>query len=199
MRITLWPVPSTTPAVGLPVGYVGGSATADLAGRAPPPGLPVLSYDGRQPIVAGRIVGQADIAEALQEEVERVAKRLFGSEYSGPLAAASGLNVRSVQRGRVLSHGLPAPLLAMLGRAIATPCPRATGHMLLAVAAMWDQMLPDYGVGEAGPGPMSAEGRDLLARRVDEISKQVIGLVVDVQEDAAAAKARAYAAAGRTS
>lgn len=198
MRITLWPVPSDTPAVGVPVGYVGGSVTADLAGRAPAPGLPVLSYDGRQPLVAGRQVEHAEIAEALQAEVERVARRLFGPEYVTPLAAASGLNVRSLQRGRVLSHGLPVPLLVMLGRAIATPCPLATGHSLLAVAAMWDQLLPEYGMGERGHGPMSDEGRELLAQRLQEISGRALDLVSEMQDEATAAKARAYAAAGRT-
>ncbi|MGN7127401.1 hypothetical protein [Methylorubrum thiocyanatum] len=197
MRITLWPVPPEIPVVGTPVGFMGGGPATDLAGRAPRPGLPVLSYEGRQPLVDGKPVPHDEIGEALQAEVERVAKRLFGAEYSGPLAAATGLNVRSVQRGRVLTHGLPAPVLAMLARSIATPCPRATGHMLLAVAALWDSLLPEYGVGEVGPGPLSTDGRELMARRLDKIAAQAIGLVVGVQEDAAAAKARAYAAAGR--
>lgn len=197
MRIILWPVPPDVPAVGVPVGYVGASVTTELAGKAPRPGMPVLSYEGRQPLIAGKEVPYRDLGEAMHAEVERVGKRLWGPDHVAPMAAASGLNLRSLQRGRIVEHGLPVPLLVMLGRAIATPCPLATGHMLLAVAAMWDQLLPEYGVGERGPGPMSVQGRELLERRLDEIGTRALDLVSEMRDEAAAAKARAYAAAGR--
>lgn len=197
MRITLWPVPPETPAVGTPVGYVGPSPMTDLVGRAPRPDLPVLSYDGRQPLVAGEPVEAKAIGEALQAEVERIGKRLWGPDYVSPLAAATGLNLRSLQRGRVVERGVPVPVLVMLGRANATPCHPATGHMLLAVAALWDHLLPEYGVGERGPGPMSAQGLEMLERRLDEVSARALDMVTEIQGEAAAAKARAYAAAGR--
>lgn len=197
MRITLWPVPSDVPAVGVPVGYIGSSVSTRLGGRDPRPGLPVLSYVGRQPHVDGGEVPLAEIGEALAAEVERISKRLFGTDYVAALSAASGLNVRSLQRGRIMTHGLPVPILLMLGRAIATPCHQATGHALLAAAATWDHLLPEYGVGDVGPGPMSAQGRGLLESRMREISERAVETVAEMREEAAAAKARAYAAAGR--
>lgn len=197
MRITLWPVPAAEASVGIPVGYVGTSVAADLTGRDPRPGLPVLSYVGRQPHVDGREVTAKEVGEALSAEVERISKRLFGTDYVAALAGATGLNLRSLQRGRIATHGLPVPILLMLGRAIATPCHQATGFALLAAAATWDHLLPEYGMGEHGPGPMSAQGREMLEVRMREISERAVETVAEMREEAAAAKARAYAAAGR--
>lgn len=197
MRITLWPVPAAEAPVGIPVGYVGKSLPTDLMGRDPRPGMPVLSYVGRQPHVGGAELTAGDVGEALAAEVERISKRLFGPDYVAALSAASGLNVRSLQRGRIVTHGLPVPILLMLGQAVATPCHQATGHALLAAAAMWDALLPEYGVGDVGPGPMSAQGRELLESRMREISQRAVETVAEMREEASAAKARAYAAAGR--
>lgn len=197
MHITLWPVPADVPAVGIPVGYIGTSVSTDLSGRDPQKPIPVLSYVGRQPHVDGVEVTAKEVGEAVAAEVERISKRLFGTDYVAALSAASGLNVRSLQRGRIVTHGLPVPILLMLGRAVATPCHQATGHALLAAAAMWDALLPKYGVGEQGPGPMSAQGRELLESRMREISQRAVEIVAEMREEAAAAKARAYAAAGR--
>jgi hypothetical protein len=198
MRITLWPVPKDVPAVGVPVGYIGTSISTDLIRRAPQKAMPILSYVGRQPLVDGREVDhRKEIGEPLSVEVDRVSKRLFGQDHVATLSAASGLNVRSLQRGRIISHGLPVPVLLMLGRAVATPCHRATGYALLAAAALWDHLLPEYGVDDVGPGPMSAQGRELLEFRMREISERAVETVAGMREEAAAAKARAYAAAGR--
>ncbi|MEH3065301.1 MAG: hypothetical protein PGN33_21990 [Methylobacterium radiotolerans] len=198
MRITLWPVPADVAAAGVPVGYIGTSISTDLTGRDPQKAMPVLSYVGRQPLVDGREVNHKEVlGEPLAAEVERISKRLFGTDYVAALSAATGLNVRSLQRGRIVTHGLPVPILLMLGRAVATPCHQATGYALLAAAAMWDALLPEYGVGEQGPGPMSAQGRELLEVRMREISERAVETVAEMREEAAAAKARAYAAAGR--
>lgn len=194
MRITLYPVPAGTPAVGYAVGYVSGSPISNLAG-SPPPAGPLLSYDGRQALIDGQPVEHAEIAEALHAEIERVAKRIFGPDFVGPLSLASGLNVRSLARGRLISHGLPAPLLDMLGRAAATPHPRATGYMLQAVAYLWDEHVNSHGMGETGqgPGPLSAQGREALGQRCEEILDRALGMVATMQGEAAAARARAAA------
>ncbi|KQO85879.1 hypothetical protein [Methylobacterium sp. Leaf91] len=192
MRITLYPVPPETPAIGHAVGYVSGSPLSNLAGAAPPAG-PLLSYDGRQALIDGQPVDHAEIAEALHAEIERVAKRVFGPDFVGPLSLASGLNVRSLARGRLISHGLPAPLLDMLGRAAATAHPRATGYMLQAVAYLWDEHVISHGMGETGPGPLSAQGREALGQRCEEILDRALGMVATMQGEAAAARARTAA------
>lgn len=198
MRILLAPVPPGTPAVGQPVGYVDPKPAGVAALKrkpAPVEGGEVLSYDGKQAYVGGRPVEHAQIAEPLAEEIARVAQRVFGPDFVGPMALASGLSLRTLARGRILTHGLPAPLLDMLGRASATEHPRATGYMLQAVAYLWDQHVAEFGIGEPGPGPgpMSAEGRQVLAERLDGILDRALGLVATMQGEAAAAKARVQA------
>lgn len=196
MRILLAPVPPGTPAVGQPVGYVDPKPPGVAALKrkpAPVEGGEVLSYDGKQPFIGGRPVEHAQIAEALAEEIGRVAQRVFGPDFVGPMALASGLSQRTLARGRILTHGLPAPLLDMLGRASDTEHPRATGFMLQAVAYLWDQHVAEFGIGEPGPGPMSAEGRQVLAERLDGILDRALGLVATMQGEAAAAKARVQA------
>ncbi|WP_375274998.1 hypothetical protein [Methylorubrum thiocyanatum] len=195
MRIYLAPVPPDR-AAGVPghaVGFVD-PAISPLAGlrRAPPvvEGGEVLSYDGKRPHVGGNPVDHEDIKHALADEIARVAQRVFGPEYVGPMSLASGLSLRTVAKGRILSHGLPAPLLDMLGRASATEYPRATGYVLQAVAYMWDQHLDEFGAGEHGPGPMTTTGRRVLAERLDGILARAVTLVDDMRAEAAAAKAR---------
>lgn len=198
MRILLAPVPPDR-AAGVPghaVGYVD-PTVSPLAGlrRAPPKveGGEILSYDGKRPLIGGNPVDHKDFKVALADEIARVAQRVFGPEYVGPMALASGLSLRTVARGRILSHGLPAPLLDMLGRASATEYPRATGYVLQAVAYMWDQHIEEFGAGEHGPGPMTTTGREVLAERLDGILDRAIALVDDMRAEAAAAKARAAA------
>lgn len=194
MAITLYPVPDELAAKvpGQAVGFVGGRGLSDLGGSKGPTG-DVLSYVGRRPHVAGQPVEHADIAEDLLAEIERCAKRIWGPDFVGPMALASGLNLRSVQRGRILSNGLPPPLLDMLGKAAATRSPRATGYALLSVAYVWDEHQTDDGAADLAPvaGPTSNEGRALLAARVREIADTALGLVDVMQTARAQAKAKA--------
>ncbi len=133
------------------------------------------------------------IAQALSDEITRVATRVYGPEYVGPMALASGLSLRTVAKGRIISHGLPSPLLDMLGRASATEYPRATGYCLQAVAYMWEEHIEEYGMGDDGPGPMSTTGKQVLTGRLEGILVRAVELVDEMRGAAAAAKARSAA------
>lgn len=193
MPLILYPVPDKLARAlpGQAVGFIGTRGLSELGGSQPPEG-DVLSYVGRQPHIAGRPVEHAAIAEDLLDEIERTAKRVWGPDFVGPMALASGLNLRSVQRGRILSNGLPAPLLDMLGKAAATPYPRSTGYALLSVAYLWDGVMAEHGMGEPGPGPgpLSNEGREVLAARVRQISDRALDIVATMQGEAAIARAK---------
>ena len=194
----LHPIPDGVPVVGTPVGLVnptrlkelGAAITAKNAGS-------VLSYDGRQALIDGQPVEHDSIAEPLWEAIDTAARRLFGPrEWSSDLSAITGMNTRSMMRGRILSHGLPPTILSLLGRAAASRSPRALGHLMLAVAWMWDEAVKDAAregdeeVSLAPGGILSPHGQDLLQERLDALQARALELVGGMQADSAAARAR---------
>lgn len=197
MRIMLHPIPAGMPVTGTPVGLVNPSRLANLGGVTADRAGAVLSYDGRQPLIDGRPVQHEDIAEALWEAIDTAARRLFGPrEWSSDLSAITGMNARSMMRGRILTHGLPPAILALLGRAGSSRSPRALGHLMLAVAWTWDEAVAE-GQAEGdpdamtiSPGRMSPQGQQLLQERLDALMARAMELVAEMQADSAAARAR---------
>jgi hypothetical protein len=121
MKIELKPMPASS--AGIAVGMLDGQP---------------LVYDGRTPLIAGQPFEHREIASALVTAVDEAATAVFGAEWVKDLALVTGLNVRTCQRDRILRYGFPATGLRMLGQAAAFDEPRALGHLLLAVANMYE-------------------------------------------------------------
>ena len=162
MRVVLAPVPNHPNAVG----------TVD--------GEP-LTYQGRDPHVAGRSVEHADIAEALADAVEAAAGAVFGGDYVNPLARASGLNRRTVTRDRVLRNGLPPWVLGFLGRAAAYEHPRAMGHLLQAAAEMSERGVLAQGDALPGVHPRDREHLAVVARLGMEEAVALVAVARDAK------------------
>lgn len=97
-----------------------------------------LIYRARVPSAGGREYEHAEIADALRDAVDECAERLWGSEWSGPLSVATGLNRRSCSKDRVWRYGLPAWVLRFLGEAAAQAFPRAVGDLMVGMARVHD-------------------------------------------------------------
>lgn len=186
MAIRLISVPGQPYAVG----YVGvtpspieGLKGGPYASRASWRGLPVLSYDGRRPLVGGVPVGTTEEFRAeMLDAIEEASKRVFGAEWIGHLANVTGLTPRSCQRDRIGKSGLPAPVLHLLARANAHPMPRALGYLMLAVAHSWRDATADDDPSES-QGRMSASAREELGQHL----RQVVGVALDQVDDIRAA------------
>lgn len=127
MKIVLKPLPPEATA-HLPEGAI----VVGQSGAIP------VYYLGRRPHIGDREVEHADIAQDLLDAVEDVCGPLFGGDWLKPLAVVSGLNVRTVQRDRILKFGLPAGVLRALGEArsvaVGDESARAVGHIMQGVA-----------------------------------------------------------------
>lgn len=145
MRVVLCPVPESPDAVGL----------VD--------GMP-LTFEGRVPHVGGRPVEHADIALGLADAVEAAAAALWGSDHTNSLARVSDLNRRTVTRDRYERNGLPTWALRMLGRAAASPAPRAMGYLLLAACELVDRGPYTKGGAIMRTSPADRDDLGVLAR-----------------------------------
>lgn len=120
-----------------------------------------FGYRDRRPMVLawGKAVEleHGQVAVALQEAVAEAAQALFGPEWVSDLANVTDINGRSLQRGRVISHGLPPTVLELL--AASTGAGRAAGAMLQSMA---------YVTGQAKVSELGEEG---LRRRMDEMMR----------------------------
>lgn len=184
MRITIYAVPETNPAVGTAVGYVDATTPfPGIADRAPRGGK-ILSYVGRTPHIDGQPVTHEDIAEPLQEGIDACARKVFGPDWVGSASVVSAIAVRTLSRSRILSHGLPVPMLLLLGRAVATGSPRAVGHLMQGVAWLWDEHVREYEA-DPEPGRMSGSGREALTDRLDMLLGRALDLVHEMQDSAA--------------
>lgn len=157
MRIDLKPVSQPTDG-GIAVGTVDGAP---------------LVYYARVPTVGGRELAHADIADALKEAVDEAAEALWGSEWSGPLSVATGLNRRSCSKDRVWKFGLPPWALRFLGAAYRQPNPRAVGDFLCGLARAYDSDALKKG----GPVARSAPTREELIAEAQARLLQAVDLL----------------------
>ncbi|ACK82811.1 hypothetical protein Mchl_1948 [Methylorubrum extorquens CM4] len=187
----LHPIPEGVPVVGTPVGLVNPTRLKELGAAITARNVgSVLSYDGRQALIDGQPVEHDAIAEPLWEAIDTAARRLFGPrEWSSDLSAITGMNARSMMRGRIVSNGLPPAILALLGRAASSRSPRVLGHLMLAIAWMWDEAVRDAAregdeeVSLAPGGRLSPQGQDLLQERLDALQARALELVGEMQAD----------------
>jgi hypothetical protein len=155
MKIELKPMPASS--AGIAVGMLDGQP---------------LVYDGRTPLIAGQPFEHREIASALVTAVDEAATAVFGAEWVKDLALVTGLNVRTCQRDRILRYGFPATGLRMLGQAAAFDEPRAFGHLMLAVAHMYDVRSVGSAVMRVLPrskGEVSVTSQKLLAEALDMV------------------------------
>lgn len=196
MAIRLISVPGQPDAVG----YVGVTPSSieslkggPYASRDRWRGLPVLTYDGRRPLVNGVPVDTDEAFRAdMLDAIEQAAQRVLGAEWIGHLAMITGLTPRSCQRDRIGKSGLPAPVLQLLARSCAHPMPRALGFTMLAVAHSWRDATADDDLSES-QGRMSASAREELGQHL----RQVVGVAMDQVDDIRAA-VHAFRAGGDT-
>ncbi len=106
-------------------------------------------YHARSPTAGGREYTHADVQDALRDAVDECCQKLWGSEWSGPLSVATGLNRRACSKDRVWKFGLPAWTLRFLGEAAGQPFPRAVGDLLCGIARVYDA--DEYKSGTAYP------------------------------------------------
>lgn len=122
MHIRLLPMPQPTD---------GGITVGTINGRP-------LTYYARVPYADGIELSHAQISDALREAVEECCEGLWGSEWSGPLSVASGLNRRACSKDRVWKYGLPAWTLRFIGEAASHPFRRAVGDFICGIARLND-------------------------------------------------------------
>ncbi|WP_445500645.1 hypothetical protein [Microvirga sp. G4-2] len=155
MKIELKPMPDSD--VGLAVGTLDGKP---------------LVYDGRTPLVAGQPVEHREIASALVDAVDRAASAVFGPEWVKDLSLVTGLNVRTVQRDRIVKYGLPSVALKTLAEASAYEEPRALGYLMLAVARMYEDRAVESAVKSVptgAKGEVSVKSQVLLAQALEMV------------------------------
>jgi hypothetical protein len=99
----------------------------------------VLSFIEKAPYVGGRPVEYSEIGYDVSVAVEEASIQVFGNEWSTDLSRVTGMNRRTVTRDRIERFGVADWVYAMLGRAATSPCPKATGYMLLAAAEYCDR------------------------------------------------------------
>lgn len=157
MRIDLRPMPQPRDG-GICVGLLDGDP---------------LTYHARVPTVGGRELIHADIADAMKEAVDEAAEALWGSEWSGPLSVATGLNRRSCSKDRVWKFGLPAWALRFLGSAYRQPNARAVGDFLCGLARAYD----GDALKKGGVIARSAPSREDLVREANERLLQAVDLL----------------------
>ncbi|QEE39818.1 MULTISPECIES: hypothetical protein [unclassified Methylobacterium] len=157
----------------------GGIAVGTIDGRP-------LTYYARIPTADGIEMTHAQIADALKEAIDEACEALWGSEWSGPLSVATGLNRRSCSKDRVWKFGLPAWALKFMAEASSQPYPRAIGDFLCGIARVHD----DDALKTGTVRPRSNPSRELLMDQVQGRLIQAVDLLYTMRKARVQAQSR---------